>query len=198
MSPQERNKRVGLGLCVLVVLVTAVLIVKMGIALGTKEISLSPALSRGIPTGTPAPAFTLDLLDGGEFDLAQQKEKNIVILDFWATWCGPCANAMPVLAQVAREYRSRGVRLYSVNLQENPQVIRLFLKRHRLNLDVALDRDGEVGKLYGADSIPETVVIGKDGRVQAVHVGFLPTLKSELTKELDTLLAGESLVGEIE
>ena len=141
----------------------------------------------------PAPSFKLELLDGGEFDLSQQKDKNIVILDFWATWCGPCVRVMPVMEEVANEYKDKGVILIAVNLRESPQKIRSFLQEQGLHPIVALDKDGAVGTVYKAQYIPQTVIIDKDGIVQAVHVGALPNLKETLKKELNALLAGKKL-----
>ena len=141
----------------------------------------------------PAPSFKLELLDGGEFDLSQQKDKNIVILDFWATWCGPCRRVMPIMEEVANEYKDKGVILIAVNLRESPQAIRSFLQEQGLHPTVALDKDGAVGNVYKTKFIPQTVIIGKDGIVQAVHVGNLPNLKETLKKELDDLLAGKKL-----
>jgi thiol-disulfide isomerase/thioredoxin len=142
----------------------------------------------------PAPSFKLELLNGGEFDLSQQKDKNIVILDFWAIWCGPCRSVMPIMEEVANEYKDKGVILIAVNLRESPQAIRSFLQEQGLHPIVALDRDGAVGNIYRAEFIPQTVIIGKDGIVQAVHVGALRNLKEILKKELDDLLAGKKLV----
>ena len=142
----------------------------------------------------PAPSFKLELLDGGEFDLSQQKDKNIVILDFWATWCGPCRRVMPIMEEVANEYKDKGIILVAVNLRESPQAIRSFLQKQGLHPIVALDKDGAVGYVYRAEFIPQTVIIGKEGIVQAVHVGALPNLKETLKKELNDLLAGKKLV----
>jgi thiol-disulfide isomerase/thioredoxin len=143
--------------------------------------------------GRSAPSFWLDLLDGGELNLAQHKGRDIVILDFWATWCAPCIEALPVLIEVAEAYRDLGVAFYAVNEEEDPQMIRTFLELKRLSLTVPLDREGRVGRLYGVDGIPQTVLIGRDGTVQAVHVGFIPDLKERLAEELDALLAGVNL-----
>ncbi len=141
----------------------------------------------------PAPSFKLELLDGGEFDLSQQKDKNIVILDFWATWCGPCRGIMPIMEEVANEYKDKGVILIAVNLRESPQQIHSFLQEQGLHTTVALDKDGAVGNVYKAQYIPQTVIIDKEGIVQAVHVGALPNLKETLKKELNDLLAGKKL-----
>lgn len=144
--------------------------------------------------GKPAPPFKLEMLEGGEFDLSAQRDKNIVILDFWATWCGPCRKVMPTMEEVAGEYKDRGVLLIAVNLRESVEKIQTFLLEQGIHPEVALDKDGEVGKLYQARAIPQTVIIDKDGTVQAVHVGATPDLKEALKKELDDLLAGKKLV----
>jgi thiol-disulfide isomerase/thioredoxin len=143
--------------------------------------------------GAPAPDFTLPLLEGGEMNLAAHKGKEIVILDFWATWCGPCVKALPILIEVADAYREKGVVFYAINQQEDPKTIRPFLEKRKLKLTVPLDRQGAVGGLYHVEGIPQTVIIDKQGIVQAVHVGLLPDLKTKLTQELDELLAGRDL-----
>jgi len=151
------------------------------------------ASSPGTPdpmVGQPAPRFTLELLDGGQVNIADHMDKDVVILDFWATWCGPCRRAMPIIVEVANEYEDQAVVLYGVNLREPPEKIRGFLTEEGLELAVALDSEGEVGDQYGADAIPRTVIIGKDGLVKFVHVGFSPDLKETLTADLDSLLAG--------
>jgi len=144
--------------------------------------------------GNQAPGFELDLLGGGRVNLADHKDKEIVMLDFWATWCGPCRRGLPVMAEVAAAYKDRGVVFYAVNQKEDPQTISGFLQREGLALAVALDRTGEVGRLYHVRGIPQSVIIGKDGTVQAVHVGFTPELEATLRRELDALVAGGSLV----
>ncbi len=144
----------------------------------------------------PAPGIKLDLLGGGKLDLAALKDKNVVILDFWATWCGPCQRAMPVIEKVAAEYKEKGVLLYAVNIQETPEDIQKFIDDSGLKLPIALDKEGEVARAYQANAIPQTVLVGKDGTVQAVHVGLLPNLEAQLKKELDTLVAGKELAGE--
>lgn len=144
-------------------------------------------------TGRKAPLFTATMLDGASFDLAQYLGKNIVILDFWATWCGPCRQALPILSQVAAEYQDRGVEFFAVDLRESPEDVQQFLDETMLSLAVVMDRDGAISDLYQVEYVPQTVIIGKDGTVAVVHVGSSSGLKAQLTRELDQLLAGEKL-----
>src|SRR3954466_1024463 len=115
--------------------------------------------------GKASPVFTAPLLDGGEVRLEDELGKNVIVLDFWATWCGPCVKALPTVASVTREYRDRGVRFYAVDQGEDADTIRSFLKERQLEVTVALDADGEIGNRYKVQGIPQTVIIGRDGKV---------------------------------
>jgi len=137
--------------------------------------------------GQAAPNFTLDTLDGGKVVLEAHRDKDVVILDFWATWCGPCVRALPILTDVAEQYKHRGVVFYAVNQKEPKERIEAFLKKQGLEMSVLLD-DGAVAREYGVRGIPQTVIIGADGQVKHVHVGFAPNLKAQLTAELDALV----------
>jgi len=139
--------------------------------------------------GKPAPDFTLDLLDGKKFHLAENQGQ-VVILDFWATWCGPCIQAMPQVERVAKEFGDRGVKLVAVNLQEAPKDIKAMLERHKLEMTVALDRDGVVADKYAATAIPQTVIIDKAGTVSRLFVGGGPDFEGRLRDALTATLAG--------
>jgi peroxiredoxin len=146
--------------------------------------------------GRQAPTFSLGMLDGGQMDLQQHLGKQVILLDFWATWCGPCQEAMPKLAAVAERFKDRGVVFYAVNLQEEAEQARKFLKDQNLEIPVAMDADGNVGNLFAVSAIPQTVLIGKDGKVQVVHTGLSPDLEQKLAQELEDLLAGKDLAAE--
>ena len=146
--------------------------------------------------GKPAPAFSLDLLDGGKADVpVVSSNAMVVVLDFWATWCGPCRQGLPIVAKVAADYKGKGVVFYAVNQQEQPDQIRKFMEKEGLSCPVALDTDGKAGVTYQVQGIPQTVLIGKDGTVQAVHIGLIPDLEKTLREQLDLLLKGKSLIG---
>ena len=146
--------------------------------------------------GKMAPDFRLSALDGRWVDLAKHKNKDIVILDFWATWCLPCRDAMPIIDKVVDEYSEKGVVLYAVNVGEGKDEIQEFLDHLQLDVDVLLDLEGAVSYDYQVVGVPQTVLIGKDGSVQVVHVGMGPSLEDILKEDLDALLAGKNLAQE--
>jgi thiol-disulfide isomerase/thioredoxin len=137
--------------------------------------------------GKPAPDFVLEMLDGKKFHLADQQGK-IVMLDFWATWCGPCLQAMPQVEKVAEEFKDRGVQFVAVNLQESARDITAMLERHKLKVTVALDRDGVVAEKYAANAIPQTVIIDRQGKVARLYVGGGPRLGDQLREALKDVL----------
>lgn len=137
----------------------------------------------------PAPDFTLDLLDGKKFHLADAKGK-IVMLDFWATWCGPCIQAMPQVETVAGEFEKDGVTLIAVNLQEAPEQIKPMLERHKLKVAVALDREGIVADKYKAIAIPQTVIIDREGKVARLFVGGGAHFDDQLRQALKGVISG--------
>lgn len=138
--------------------------------------------------GKPAPPIKLDLLEGGTFDLSSHQGKDILILDFWATWCGPCRSAMPVLSKLADEYKDKDVKYYAIDLRESPEVIKKFIEKEDLDIQVPLDRNGEVAKSYGVRGIPTMVLVDKEGIVRKYHIGFSPNLKETLSSSLHELV----------
>jgi len=143
--------------------------------------------------GKPAPDFELRRLDGENVKLSSHRDKEIVILDMWATWCGPCVAELPLVAEVNEAYRSKGVVTYAVNQGEEEKSVKEFVQSENVKLQVLLDTEGRAGNAYHAEAIPMLVIVGKDGTVQSIHLGYSPALKGVLTRELDQLIAGKSL-----
>jgi len=134
--------------------------------------------------GKPAPTFKLKGLDDKEVDLASLKGK-VVVLDFWATWCGPCVGALPKLDKLYQDKKSDGVQVFAVNQAEDKAKVGDFMKTKGLSVPVLLDSDSNVGQSYKADAIPETVVIGKDGNVRKVFVGAGPDTEQKLREAVE-------------
>ena len=147
----------------------------------------SGAGMESVLVGKDAPPIELDLLDGKKFKLADCKGK-IVMLDFWASWCGPCLQAMPQVDAVAHEFAEQGVQLVAINLEETPERVKTALERLKLETSVALDRDGRVAERYGATAIPQTVIIDKEGKVARLFVGGGPRFDEQLRQALKAVM----------
>jgi thiol-disulfide isomerase/thioredoxin len=137
--------------------------------------------------GKPAPDISLDLLDGTKFKLAEQREK-VVILDFWASWCGPCLQTMPQVDAVAHEFADNGVILVAINIEESADKVKKALTRLKLSTTVALDKNGRVAERYGATAIPQTVIIDREGKVVRLFVGGSPRFDEQLRNALKSVL----------
>ncbi len=122
--------------------------------------------------GKPAPDFTLNGMDGVAVSLKNQKG-SVVILDFWATWCGPCRQSLPGLNKLHKELTGQGLNLktYAVDLEEPKDKVQPVAAKLCPDLHVLLDEKSEVSKKFGVSGIPQTVVIGKDGKVKKVFIG---------------------------
>ena len=139
--------------------------------------------------GKAAPAFRLPGMDGKPVSIADLKGK-VVILDFWATWCGPCKMSLPHLDKLYQAEKGNDVHVFAVDEQEDQKDVSQFVQQTKLGVPVLLDRDGKVGEAYGVEGIPQTVVIGKDGKVKKVFVGFSPQLPEQLAKVVEVAKKG--------
>jgi peroxiredoxin/outer membrane lipoprotein-sorting protein len=123
--------------------------------------------------GKAAPDFALKGMDDKEIKLSALKG-SVVVLDFWATWCPPCRASLPHLDELNKEMGPKGVKVFAVNLEEDKDAVKKFIDTTKLTTGVLLDSTGATAQAYGASAIPQTVVVGKDGKVAKVFVGFNP------------------------
>jgi thiol-disulfide isomerase/thioredoxin len=146
---------------------------------------MSPQLESLI--GAIAPAFELPLLEGDRIRLEDLRGK-IVVLDFWATWCGPCIVSLPKLNEIAQEYRGANVQLIAVNIEQKPSEIKSMLGKLEIKPTVALDSDGAVARAYFAEAIPQTVIIDANGKIVRIVVGGGEDAEKQIRSMLDSLI----------
>jgi peroxiredoxin len=169
-KPVSRGKRLGVAVTAIVVVAGLYLVNRAWIA---------PVASRSTATRVQkhpmAPNFSLRDLNGNKLDLADYKGK-VVLLDFWATWCGPCRIEIPGFVELQDRYRNRGLAVIGVLTQDDPSNVPAFYQEFKMNYSVALgDDDGKVAGLYDCCfGLPTTFVIGRDGRIYAKHEGAVP------------------------
>jgi thiol-disulfide isomerase/thioredoxin len=152
-----------------------------------------PVLPEGSGNSSPtlgklAKTFKLPLLSGGNFDLGEEKGK-IIVLDFWATWCGPCVQSLPGLIEAMAAFPADRVKLIGVNQSEPADLVKRFLETRGWKLTVAMDGAQSVARDYGVDGIPHTVIIAPDGKVAWVKTGYTPDGDTEAATAVKQLLA---------
>ena len=135
--------------------------------------------------GKPAPQFSLKTLSGKAVSLEDLKGQ-VVVLDFWATWCPPCVKSLPELGKLHQDAGGKGVQVFAVNVQEDKQKIEGFLKSQEVSVPVLMDQDGDVAMKFNVTAIPQTVVIGKDGEVKKVFVGATPQTYEQIRGEVES------------
>jgi len=134
-----------------------------------------------------APDFTLRTAAGPNLRLQEQRGQ-VVLINFWATWCGPCRQEMPQLNKLYDKYRSAGFVLLGVNIDDDARHATDVAAKLGLKFPVLLDTDKAVSRLYDLGTMPTTVLIDRDGRVRHIHPGYLAGYEDIYDKEIRGLL----------
>lgn len=155
-------------------------------------ISRPPDMNPTVPVPQPgfvAPAIVLPQLDGQTLSLSELQGQ-VVIVNFWASWCGPCRAEMPMFEQLYQAERRRGLTVLAVNstVQDNPADVSNMQRDFGLSFPIVLDYDGSVGNRYGVRMLPTTFIIDRKGVVRRVLFGG-PLSEANLRNVIEPLLA---------
>ena len=148
--------------------------------------SLVTAATAAAASG-PAPAFQLDAVTGEATNLSQFKGQ-VVMLNFWATWCGPCQQEMPLLEQMYKKYKPAGFTLVGVNVDKEAPPVRALLAKRPVSFPVLLDPASQVSKAYHIDEMPSTVLIDRKGNIRYLHRGYKPGDENEYQDRIRQLI----------
>jgi cytochrome c biogenesis protein CcmG/thiol:disulfide interchange protein DsbE len=186
IDPTSYTPRKGLspGSIVLLLGILAVILV-IGVQLARRN--------SGPPTSGPAPDFTMPLYGGGEFTLSGQRG-NILVVNFWGSWCAPCREEAPELQALAQRYADQGVIVVGVNFRDTESAALAFLNEFDITYPNGIDLGERITNRYYVTGAPETFVIDQNGNVQAFFWGQVS--EDSLSPVLDALLAGDSITGE--
>jgi peroxiredoxin len=147
----------------------------------------SPLASGAVATQAAAPDFTLRSMNGPNLRLAEQRGR-VVMVNFWATWCGPCRQEMPQLDRLYQKYKSSGFVLLGVNVDDDARKAAEVAAKLGVTFPVLLDTDKAVSRLYDLSTMPSTVIIDRDGKVRYLHRGYLAGYEDNYDKQIRELL----------
>ena len=145
--------------------------------------------------GRAAPDFRGNTLDGKEIELADLRG-HVVLMDFWATWCGPCVRAIPHIQAVAERFAETEVTVLGINrdVPGSDRAVRRFVENKGITFEQVMDTDGSIAGRYLVSGIPATVLIDREGVIQDISVGFAPDHERHLIEQIDTLLEGRDVM----
>lgn len=156
----------------------------LAILLATVSVS-----ANALKPGAKAPEVVLTDLSGkASYDWKKSTAGKVVVVDFWASWCGPCKEELPVLEDLYRRYRAHGLEIVAVNQDQDRDKALKFLRRAPVSFTVLHDAKSEVAAAYAPTKMPSSYVIDKNGVVRFVHAGFKASDAQTLEREIKSLL----------
>lgn len=144
---------------------------------GVKETS-----DAGVEAGNTAPDFSLHDLKGELYNLKAVRDKKVVLLVFWATWCPYCVQEIPELNKIYQEYSGKGLEVWAINIKEEKSKVSKFASKRGINYTILLDSTGGIASSYEIFGIPTNIIVDKKGIVR--HNGKLPKYYDVIFKEL--------------
>ena len=137
--------------------------------------------------GQVAPDFALKSTTGENLRLSEYRG-NVVMINFWATWCGPCRQEMPLLDELYRRYHRVGFNLLGVNIDDDTTRALRMVEELDLHFPVVFDTRKEVSRLYNVEAMPATILVDREGKIRHVHHGYKPGYEDKYLDQIRALL----------
>ncbi|MCK0164575.1 TlpA disulfide reductase family protein [Marinobacter sp. S6332] len=144
-------------------------------------------LAQAEAINVPAPDFTLESRAGDNIRLEDHRGE-VVMLNFWASWCGPCRQEMPLMDDLYGRYQDLGFTILAVNVDENRGEALRFLDKVPVSYPILYDPESSVSELYEVPAMPTTVMIDRDGNVRYIHYGYKPGYEDEYEAQIRELV----------
>lgn len=152
-------------------------------------ISLSSSLCLGKEINQAATDFTLKSLSGKNLKLSEFRGQ-VILLNFWASWCGPCRQEMPILEEIHHRYKDLGFTVLGINVDEDIEKAKQQLEDTPVSFPILLDTQNLVSEAYKLEAMPTTILIDRDGTMRFLHKGYQPGFEEHYKQEIKTLIRG--------
>lgn len=131
--------------------------------------------------------FTLKSRTGKNIKLSELRGQ-VVMLNFWASWCGPCRKEMPLLEKIHKKYKRLGFTLLGVNVEQDSKAAKRYLKNVKVSFPILFDNTNKTSKLYNVSAMPTTILIDRNGNKRFLHKGYKPGYENDYKKQIKKLL----------
>jgi thiol-disulfide isomerase/thioredoxin len=135
----------------------------------------------------PAPDFALKTDSGSNLRLSELRG-DVVMINFWASWCGPCREEMPLLDEIHQRYKPLGFTVLGVNVEEDSRAAKALLEQIPVSFPILFDNDSTVSKLYDVRAMPSTILVDRDGNMRYLHRGYKPGYEQQYTQQVRALV----------
>ncbi len=149
------------------------LTVLAGVFLMSAGLFSANAWAANVPISENAPDFTLKTLEGSNLRLEEHRGE-VLLINFWASWCGPCRQEMPILDRLHERYEDTGFAVWGVNVEGEEAPAQKLVDKTKVTFPVLIDEGQAVSELYDLEAMPSTVVVDRDGVVRYIHRGYKP------------------------
>lgn len=150
-------------------------------------------LARAVEVGKPMPTCSLSPIGESQASDLNQYQGKVLYVDFWASWCGPCAKSFPFMNELQQQLKDQGLQIVGVNLDENLDDAKAFLGKYPASFTVMADVSKQCAKDFGVQAMPSSYIIDRNGVVHHVHLGFRPGEAKELRELVEKLLAEKAV-----
>ncbi len=136
----------------------------------------------------PAPDFTLKQRGTGNNVRLADLRGEVVMINFWASWCGPCRQEMPFIEDIYQRYKDLGFTVLGVNVDNDPKLADKLLKDIQVNFPILLDTENKLSEIYSVDAMPSTVMVDRNGNMRFLHRGYKPGYELKYEEQIKKLV----------